>query len=103
MRATKETDAALDKCVQAFAVFNESREALAEARRRFREAVEAEFGPKKELAARVRTVAAESTSIINNDDGAKISCSRQNRKSPHAVAISQSTRDDDNGPPRCDL
>ena len=49
MSATKRTDAALDGCVLAFIAFAEhsthtSREALAEARRRFREAVEAEFG-----------------------------------------------------------
>jgi len=48
MPATR-TDAALEACVAAFAAFVEhstptSREALAQARRRFREAVEAEFG-----------------------------------------------------------
>ncbi len=49
MQATKTTDALLEACVAAFAAFAErntptSREALAEARRRFHQAVAAEFG-----------------------------------------------------------
>jgi hypothetical protein len=45
MRTLKEeSDAALESCIAAFAAFTTSREALAEARRRFRAAVEAEFG-----------------------------------------------------------
>ena len=49
MQTTKKADALLEACVAAFAAFAErntpeTRAALAEARRRFREVVEAEFG-----------------------------------------------------------